>query len=271
MSCNIFEIDVFSGGAFVGNPVAVIAGAEGADTETMRRVAAWLNYSETTFLLPPTRQGADYRVRIFSPRGEYDFAGHPTLGSARAWLETGAAPAREGTIVQECAAGLVPVRVRGETFSYATPPLRRGEPLSEEEIAEICAAFALRRADIVAAAWGDNGPGWKMVQLRSIDTLRALPFPRGAEMKVGFVALTGAARCEVRALFGSGEDPATGSLNGAIAQWLRARGLVPARYVAEQGRQVGRRGRIELVDDTTDVWVGGRVEVRVRGRIDLRP
>ncbi|WP_115684731.1 PhzF family phenazine biosynthesis protein [Corynebacterium senegalense] len=268
--CDILELDVFSTGLFTGNPLAVIAGADGADTVAMQRVAAWLNYSETTFLLPPTGPGADYRVRIFTASEEFDFAGHPTLGTAAAWLELGGTPAREGVVVQECGAGLVPVRAGEAGFAFATPPLRRSGALSPGELDGVLRRFGLGRSDVVDAAWADNGPGWKVVQLGDVDKLRSLEFSRGGD-KVGFVALTGGAEpwCEVRAFTTDREDPVTGSLNGALAQWLRARSLAPESYVADQGRHVGRAGRVEITDDGRDIWVGGKVTARVRGTIDL--
>ncbi|WP_291314701.1 PhzF family phenazine biosynthesis protein [Corynebacterium sp. UBA2622] len=268
MNCDIIELDVFGTGAFTGNPVAVVGGAEGLTAAQMRRIASWLNYSETTFLLSPTRPGADYRVRIFFPAGEFDFAGHPTLGTAAAWLELGGRPAGEAAIVQECAAGLVPVRVEGSNFSFAAPPLERSGPLSREELREVLGAFGLSADDVVDAAWGDNGPGWRLVQLRDVHTLRSLRQPT-KPVKTGFAAFGGAGDWlyEVRAFSLDREDPVTGSLNGALAQWLRGRGAVPARYAVSQGRAVGRDGRVEIFDDGSDIWVGGRVEVRVRGTI----
>lgn len=265
------EIDVFSTGPFTGNPLAVVADADGLGAEQMARIAAWTNFSETTFLLRPTRPGADYRVRIFTPHGELPFAGHPTLGTARAWLDLGHEPARGAEIVQECEAGLVPVRREGDLLSFATPPLLREGPLSAAEVEEVAALLGLAADDVVAAAWGDNGPGWRILQLRDADAVRrAAVSSHDHGLKFGLVGLEpeGAETAyEVRAFAIGREDPVTGSLNGSIAQWLRGRGLVPARYTAAQGGQVGRAGRVEIHDDGREVWVGGRATVRVRGEI----
>src|SRR5580698_5809781 len=99
------QVDVFTATALLGNPLAVVHDGGGLSTERMQAFARWTNLSETTFLLPPTHPEADYRVRIFTPGGELPFAGHPTLGSARAWLEGGGTPRHPGRVVQECAAG----------------------------------------------------------------------------------------------------------------------------------------------------------------------
>ncbi|MEX3505253.1 PhzF family phenazine biosynthesis protein [Corynebacterium sp. LK2510] len=273
VQCDILEIDVFSSGAFTGNPVAVIAGGEELAEiggEAMQRIAAWLNYSETTFLLPPREPGADYRVRIFSTSQEFPFAGHPTLGTAKAWLELSETESADQTIKQECGAGLVPVRLSGQTLSFATPPRVRTGELSEDEIASICAAFDLERGEVVHAVWADNGPGWTAVELGSVETLHALELPRET-VKVGFAAFTGKTDTlyEVRAFSNGREDPVTGSLNGAVAQWMRETGRAPRTYSVAQGLQLGRAGRIEVCDDSDDIWIGGGVDVRVRGTIAL--
>ncbi|CAM3995776.1 PhzF family phenazine biosynthesis protein [Corynebacterium frankenforstense] len=263
------ELDVFATGAFTGNPVGVVAGADRLSDAGMARIAAWTNFSETTFLLEPREPGADYRVRIFTPTEEFPFAGHPTLGTAAAWLELGGRPARPGTVVQECGAGLVEVRVTGDELAFATPPLQRTGPLDDAELARVTAAFGLAPDEIVAHAWGDNGPGWRLIQLAEPARLDSLRHPGPGGPKVGFCVLTGddAPFYRVRAFTPNFEDPVTGSLNGALGQWLRARGLAPERFTAAQGAHVGRAGEVLLSDDGTDVWVGGRVRTRVRGTL----
>ncbi|SQG63962.1 epimerase [Corynebacterium renale] len=264
-----FEVDVFSTGPFTGNPLAVIVGADALSTEEMQRIAAWTNFSETTFLLRPTEPAADYRVRIFTPVEEFPFAGHPTLGSARAWLAAGGVPARDDTLVQECGVGLVNVSRQGDALAFATPPLQKSGPLPEEEVQAIASAFALAPKEIIDAAWGDNGPGWRLIQVRDQDTLRRLRGPR--DHKVGFVALTPDQphAYEVRAFTTTFEDPVTGSLNGSMAQWLRERGLVPDTYTVAQGHNVGRAGEVHITDDGHDVWVGGQANIQVRGEIQV--
>lgn len=263
------ELDVFATGAFTGNPVGVVAAADALSEAEMAGIAAWTNFSETTFLLEPQDPGADYRVRIFTPTEEFPFAGHPTLGTAAAWLELGGTPARPGTVVQECGVGLVEVRVGADELAFATPPLRRTGPLDEAELERVTSAFGLSRDEIVAHAWGDNGPGWRLVQLADPARLDSLKHPGPGGPKVGFIALTGedAPLYRVRAFTPNFEDPVTGSLNGAAAQWLRARGLAPLRFTAAQGAHVGRAGEVCLTDDGTAIWVGGRVRTRVRGTL----
>lgn len=266
---DFFELDVFATGPFTGNPLAVVAGADDLNTEQMQRIASWTNFSETTFLLQPSNLDADYRVRIFSPVEEYQFAGHPTLGTARAFLELGGQPAHAGALIQECGVGNVEVRIDGDTLAFATPPLKRSGQLAIEDRREICQAFSIEERMLIDASFGDNGPGWKLGLLGSLDTLRALEHPKTPGLKVAFAALTGEddPAYELRAFTPTFEDPVTGSANGAMAQWLRARGDVPEHYSVSQGTSLGRDGRVEIVDDGTDIWVGGRVEVRVRGKV----
>ena len=266
------ELDVFATGPLTGNPLAVVVDAGGLTTEQMQAFARWTNLSETTFLLPPTTAAADYRVRIFTPREEYPFAGHPTLGSAAAWLVTGGTPRTPGTVVQECGAGLVGVRTTADALAFAAPPPTRSGPLDDATLERILDTLGLTPNDVVDHAWGVNGPQWPMLHLASVDTLRSLPPDAGVRVGlVGLAALTDAEphAYEVRALVEDGEDPVTGSLNAALAQWLRGRDLVPATYTVSQGRQVGRDGEVRVHDDGTDVWIGGRVTERVRGTLDL--
>ncbi|MEL4503582.1 PhzF family phenazine biosynthesis protein [Luteococcus sp. H138] len=266
-----FEIDVFATGPFSGNPLAVIAEADGLSTEQMQGIAAWTNFSETTFLLRPTTPQADYRVRIFTPSQEFPFAGHPTLGTARAWLELGGRPHRPGTVVQECGAGLVPVRIDGDDLAFATPPCIRTGPLDDEDLTEAVRVLNLTPADVVAHAWGVNGPPWQLLQLHDADAVRAVsPRTDRPGVRIGLVGLEDAgspAAYEVRAIAEDREDPVTGSLNGALAQWLRGRGVVPAQYVATQGGQVGRAGRVTVRDDGSETWIGGEATVRVQGEL----
>lgn len=270
-SLDFFEIDVFATGAFTGNPLAVICGADGLSGEQMQQIASWTNFSETTFLQEPTNPEADYRVRIFTPTEEFDFAGHPTLGTARAWLALGNQPRTEGLVVQECGVGNVEVRIQGDTLAFATPPLKRGGPLSEGEKDEVCGAFGVERQLLIDGSFGDNGPGWKLALLDSLDALRALEKPAESDLKVAFAALTGGTEpaYELRAFTLAFEDPVTGSANGAMAQWLRGRGDVPARYSVLQGTSLGRDGRVEITDDGDAIWVGGRANVVVRGTITV--
>jgi PhzF family phenazine biosynthesis protein len=245
------QIDVFGDGDGDGNPLAVVIDGDGLSTAQMQRFANWTNLSETTFLLTPTRPGADYRVRIFTTSRELPFAGHPTLGSGHAWL--GVNPDAEPTsIVQECGAGLITLyRIDGR-LAFAAPPLLRSGPLDAATLAEVTASLGIGSADIVDHAWTDNGPGWASVLLHSAERVLALtPRPR-RELDIGVVGLHPDGTPELRAFVtdsGVDEDPVTGSLNAGVAQWLLGTGRLRAPYVACQGTALGRRGRVHVDRD----------------------
>jgi PhzF family phenazine biosynthesis protein len=271
------QVDVFTSEFLRGNPVAVVHGADGIADEEMAAFARWTNLSETTFLLAPTQPGADYRLRIFTPGGELPFAGHPTLGSARAWLEAGGVPAAEGRIVQECGVGLVTVRDDGGSLAFAAPDLLRSGPVDPAELAVIAASLRLSPEDVVDAAWVDNGPGWVGLLLRDADTVLGLR-PDFAAMGAYQVGVIGPrphgdpAAFEVRAFcpdLAVPEDPVTGSLNAGLAQWLIASGRAPRSYVAQQGTALGRRGLVRITSYGADVWVGGDTVMGVRGQVAL--
>lgn len=280
MSRPFRQVDVFSERPLGGNPVAVVHDAEGLPDDRMQQFAAWTNLSETTFLLPPTDPAADYRLRIFTPTGELPFAGHPTLGTAHAWLEAGGVPRTVGTLVQECAAGLVRLR-REPRLAFAAPPRIRSGPPTDEERGRVLAALALADDDVVAMEWCDNGPGWIGVLLQSADAVLAVApdATRFGGLDIGIVGAYDdlragevGAQVEVRALFralGVVEDPVTGSLNAALAQWLTAEGRLPDVYVASQGTLLGRTGRVHVERDGDTVWVGGQTTTRIVGEVDL--
>ena len=270
-------VDVFGIDPFTGNPLAVVADAEGLSSEEMQAIARWLNLSETAFLLPPTDPGADYRVRIFTLAHELPFAGHPTLGSAHAWVEAGGRPARDGVIVQQCGAGLVTIRRDADRLAFAAPPLLRGGPPREAEIAQVADVLRIERGAIVDAAWVDNGPGWIAVLLASAEAALALePVRHHPErIDIGVVGPHtpgGDAAFEIRAIFSDAhgaliEDPVTGSLNASVGQWLFASGRVRDGYVAAQGTRLGRTGRVHVrQDDSGQVWVGGATRTLFSGR-----
>lgn len=273
-------VDVFAETKLAGNPLAVVFDAEGLDTDAMQRIARWLNLSETVFLLPPTDPGADYRARIFTLNRELPFAGHPTIGACHGWLEAGGRPATVGRVVQECGAGLVPLR-RGDGFNaFAAPPILRGGVVDEALLAEIAAVLGLPRAAIVDAAWVDNGPGWVGVLLASAEAVLALEPARDHPTRLD-IGIAGPHRAgatpawEVRAIFSDQygvlrEDPVTGSLNASLAQWLLGSGRATAPYIAAQGARVGSAGRIHVSqDEAGQVWVGGHARTVVSGVIDL--
>ncbi len=269
------QVDVFSSEPFGGNPVAVVLDGSGLSAGQMQLAANWTNLSETTFVLPATDPGADYQVRIFTPSTELPFAGHPTLGTCHAWLESGHEPRQPAVVVQQCGAGLVRIR-RGGMLGFAAPPLIRSGPVSEPLLEQVAGQLGIARADMVAAAWADNGPGWIAVLLASaqavldvrpgdgdLDVGLAGPYPPGSECAF-----------EVRAFFPAGgrsvEDPVTGSLNASLAQWLVSSGRASAPYVASQGTVLGRRGRVHIdASDDGTIWVSGGTVTRISGEIRL--
>ena len=268
-------VDVFSDDAFRGNPVAVILDGAGLDEVEMSRISSWTNLSETTFLRAPDAAEADYALRIFTPSTELPFAGHPTLGSCRAWLDAGGVPKRDRLVVQECGVGLVAIRIDDDgTLAFAAPPLVTSGPLADGLRAEVIAALGVDEADVLAAAHVDNGPGWVGVLLATAEEVLALE-PGDTPLKIGVAGFHPAgveAAYEVRAFFPDGarsiEDPVTGSLNASMAQWLLGEGRVTAPYVATQGARLGRTGRIAIsADPDGQVWVGGTTAVRVSGEI----
>jgi PhzF family phenazine biosynthesis protein len=272
------QVDVFSAVPLKGNPLAVVHAAQGLSDATMAAFARWTNLSETTFLLPPTLPGADYRVRIFTPGGELPFAGHPTLGSCWAWLAGGGQPQKEGLVVQECAVGLVRVRRQGQRLAFAAPPLRRTGPLEAPLLQRILAATCLGHDDVLHHQWVDNGPGWCALMLRSAARVLAVKVDASllGDVKLGLVgAHAPGSDCafELRALYpapgGLIEDPVTGSLNASVAQWLIGAGLAPARYVAAQGTVLDRSGRVYVEQAGTDIWVGGDIVACVEGMVSL--
>jgi PhzF family phenazine biosynthesis protein len=270
------QVDVFGSGPCSGNPVAVVLDAEGVGDEELQRFARWTNLAETTFVLPPTRPDADYKVRIFTPVLELPFAGHPTLGTCHAWLRGGGEARDPGEIVQECGAGLVRIRCDDIGLAFAAPPLVRSGPASEEDAARVAAALGVDPGEMLAVEWVDNGPGWICALFESAERVLelrpgALDFDLGA---VGFHPPGSEAAIELRAWAPvnglAAEDPVTGSLNASVAQWLLGNGRLTAPYVARQGTAIDRAGRIEISEDGDGtIWVGGRTETVIDGSVEL--
>ncbi len=215
-------------------------------------------------------------MRIFTPAEELPFAGHPTLGSCHAWLEAGGRPRDPETIVQQCAAGLIPVRRTDDGLAFQAPPLVRSGPLEPALLDEVVALLGIAREEVVDAQWADNGPGWIAVLLKDADAVLALR-PPGRGLDVGVVGPHppgGEAAFEVRAFFPVGEllleDPVTGSLNASLAQWLLGSGRATAPYVAAQGTALGRSGRVHVTQDADGaIWVGGGTRTVIRGTAEL--
>ncbi|SMH47047.1 phenazine biosynthesis protein PhzF family [Rathayibacter oskolensis] len=271
------QVDVFGAEPFLGNPVAVVVEGDDVSDDAMAAFARWTNLSETTFVLAPTTPEADYRLRIFTPGGELPFAGHPTLGSAHAWLAAGGVPRGDGAIVQECTAGLVRLRVTEAGIAFAAPPRRRSGPADEATVERAAAALGIRRSEILGHEWVDNGPGWLAVRLASAARVLELAPDQAllAGLPLGVVGPHAAgSECafEVRAFIpdaGVAEDPVTGSLNAGIAQWLIGAGLAPEQYVAAQGAALGRAGRVHVERVGEDVWIGGATTTLIDGVVRL--
>ena len=268
------QVDVFSRGAFTGNPVAIVHDADDVSTEEMQAITRWTNLSEAAFLLQPLQRSADYRLRIFEPKIELPFAGHPTLGACAAWLDAGGIPQQPGIVVQECGAGLIKIRITDAGLAFAAPPMIRHEPVETDTLARAMRLLGLTANDVVTSHWIDNGPGWMGLQLTDAQRVLDIPMPTEAaeHFDVGVVGLypTGSnAAIEVRAFFNDPngsirEDPVTGSLNASIAQWMLGNGTLTAPYVAHQ---TSGRATVEQFDG--QIWIGGTADVRVTGTIAL--
>jgi len=281
-SFSFSQVDVFASGPLQGNPVAVVHGATGLAEEQMAAFASWTNLSETTFLLPPTEAGADYRLRIFTPVGELPFAGHPTLGSAHAWLQAGGVPAVEGRVVQECGLGLIELRRDGEDLAFRAPGFLRAGEVDEQTLARAIGALGVARDRVLRSNWIDNGPGWLGIQLVSAHDVLALrpDFVAMSGLEIGVIGAHEedqraelGADYEVRAFcpeFSIPEDPVTGSLNAGFALWLVHAGHLPGEFVTRQGTALGRSGRVRITtDDAGDIWVGGTSRTLIEGILTL--
>lgn len=273
------QLDVFSSVPLKGNPLAVVLGADSLTDQQMADFARWTNLSETTFFLTPRDPQADYRVRIFTTLKELPFAGHPTLGSCHAWLQAGGVP-RGAEIVQECEIGLVRIRHQGDELAFIAPPLLRSGAVDAPLLERVRLGLGLAQGAIVRSQWVDNGAGWLAVMLPSREQVLALQpdYSQLLGLAVGVIAPCDPARDDVDAQFevrafvagdGAQEDPATGSLNAGVAQWLLAEGLSPERYVVSQGTALGRAGRIRIERQGEEIWVGGAVAVCIEGRLQL--
>jgi PhzF family phenazine biosynthesis protein len=270
------QVDVFTSVPYLGNPVAVVLGADGLSEEQMGQFANWTNLSETTYVLAPADDEADYHVRIFTPTRELPFAGHPTLGTCHAWLEAGGQPRQAGLVVQRCGAGLVQVRQGADGLAFAAPPLLRDGPVDEPLAQRVAEILRVDRGEIVDLQWADNGPGWIAVLLASADAVLAVK-PGPTDLDIGVVGPYppgGPAAFEVRAFVpkngATDEDPVTGSLNASLAGWLLATGRAAAPYLASQGTALGRRGQVRISQDADGtIWVGGDTVSCVSGTVRL--
>jgi PhzF family phenazine biosynthesis protein len=305
------QVDVFTATPYLGNPLAVVLDGSDLSDDEMQHFARWTNLSETTFVLPPTAEaaarGAHYRVRIFTPGSELPFAGHPTLGSCHAWLQSQAPDfVTPAELVQECAKGLIRIRKDGTRLAFSAPPMTRSTP-GPVLLAKVINALGLQTKQVLGAQLLDNGPVWLGLLLDSAETVLQLTPDHTAlkslKQKVGVVHVDTAAKTpelisrsnrEARAFgtrttekhdtndrsqvtvrafaapVGIDEDPVTGSLNASLAQWLIADGMAPAQYIATQGTCLGRFGQVHISQDATKkVWVGGDVVTCIDGQVGL--
>lgn len=307
------QVDVFTSAAYLGNPVAVVLDGTGLSDASMQSFARWTQLSETTFVLPPSpeakAQGADYKLRIFTPGGELPFAGHPTLGSASAWLKAGGQAQQAGVLVQECGVGLVRLEMRKGRWAFAAPPVQM-RSMPEATLPALLKALGLQTNQVMDNQILNNGPEWWAFLLDDVETVRNLSPDHLAlkqlGVKVGVAAKTEQknisspllisrsnresrafagkslrneatdkpdAQLEVRAFaaaIGITEDPVTGSLNASLSQWLIGSGEMPTDYVASQGSALGREGRVHIQQDTQgQVWVGGDTVICIEGHVAL--
>jgi PhzF family phenazine biosynthesis protein len=280
------QVDVFSAVPFKGNPLAVVFDADGLTDEQMQTIARWTNLSETTFICAPTEPGADYRVRIFTIAYELPFAGHPTLGTAHALLESGYRPRQPGRLVQQCGVGLVEIRLHDDgSMAFAAPPARI-EPLSNEDRRALATALGDDEIDFgdIEPCCLDNGTPWLAVGVDSPSTCLSIGFDplkvSRIVQKVGMTGLAfyarhapdGPATLEVRCIvidsdYAIYEDPVTGSANAGLASLFAARGRRPgARYTVRQGTAIGREGRVTVeYAENGGIWIGGRSTTIVDG------
>ena len=275
------QVDVFTAVPFKGNPVAVVLDGNALSSARMQAIANWTNLSETTFVCAPGHAEADYRLRIFTPKSELAFAGHPTIGSAYAVLQHGLRPKHPGRLVQECGRGLVTIEIDGERLFLALPKPDVREILAAAQSTELAAALGITAQRVCAGAIVNVGVAWVTLQLSDAETVRALQ-PDQARLRAltppgtGGVTVFGlhppgmVPHVEVRSFApaeGIPEDPVCGSGNGCAAALIRQAGLISQRqYVAGQGQCMGRDGRVEVrfADDGT-IWLGGHAVTCVQG------
>ena len=277
------QVDVFTAVPFKGNPVAVVLDGDALSTAAMQSIASWTNLSETTFVCAPTDERADYRLRIFTPRRELPFAGHPTIGSAHAVLRHGLKPRTGDRLVQECGKGLVDIKIDGERLLLKLPAPQFREPTAQQTAA-VADGLRIPPADVQRAAIIDVGPVWFTIQLASGDAVRGLSPDMGMLAALGSIGLTGV---NVFGLYASGngsdlevrsfapgdgvpEDPVCGSGNGCVAALVRRDRVLQVRgYVATQGRCLGRDGRVTVQFDADTIWLGGNAVTCVEGTLHV--
>ena len=275
------QVDVFTRTPFLGNPVAVVLGAEKLATEEMQRIAAWTNLSETTFVLPPTSSAADYRLRIFTPKRELPFAGHPTIGSAHAVIESGFAVARNGRLRQECLAGSIDLSIErdedGERI-FIRAPQPKINAVNADQAQRLAAALGSTQNPPLRT---DVGVVWLIVELKDAPAVDGSAPELAAILKISEetdaagVTIFGRAHgadLHVRSFapaLGVPEDPVCGSGNASVAAYLIHYRLLSetARYEARQGMNVGRAGRVSVRVEGREIYFGGAAVTCVDGTL----
>lgn len=284
------QLDVFADRPGNGNPLAVVLDADGLSDEAMQAIARWTRLPETTFVLAPTVPGASYRVRMFSPRREVPFAGHPSVGTAHVLLETGRVAPIEGLLHQQCEVGVLPLSVEGDgadrTIAVRTPKARVMEVATRDDPRLVAALHDLP-AGALPPALVDGGRRWWLAEVAEEATLRAAAPDWDAiaalAESTGSMGVCAFARSRrgsehdlaVRAFVGAParfEDAASGAANATLAAWLDHNDAVPGRdgrYRVSQGREVGFDARLHMrIDADGEVWSGGHACTVVQGRID---
>jgi PhzF family phenazine biosynthesis protein len=272
------QVDVFTKVPFRGNPVAVVLEGEGLSADVMQRIAGWTNLSETTFVLPPSSADADYRLRIFTPRMELPFAGHPTIGSAHAVLEAGIAKAKGGRLRQECGAGILDLAVDGGTLWLDSPKA------TESAFTETPALEKMLGAKVKGAPLIMNvGPRWLIAELGDAAVVGAIAPDMAAvaalsvRLEIGGVTVYGAANdgksaIHVRSFAPAHaipEDPVCGSGNISVAAYLRKAGRLGGGYVARQGMQLGRDGEVSIRFEGDKILLGGSAVTCIEGKLRI--
>lgn len=286
------QLDVFADRPGAGNPLAVVLDGTGLSDDAMQAIARWTRLPETTFVFPATQPEASYRLRIFSPRREVPFAGHPSVGTAHAVLEAGLARPRDGLLIQEGIAGLLPLRVEGEdksrTIAVRTPRAKVVEIADQNAAAQnalLRDALKGLPAGALPPALVDGGRRWWLAELQDEASLRAAS-PDWAAISAFAQATDSMGICAyarahgqpydlaVRAFVGAPavfEDAASGAANATLAAWLKSQNALPGGrdfYTVSQGREVGHDALLQLrVDADGDVWSGGQVQTVVSGHI----
>jgi PhzF family phenazine biosynthesis protein len=287
-SSRYFQLDVFSARTGGGNRLGVVVDASAWSDAAMQSFARWTDLVETTFVLAPTTPDASYRLRIFTPGREIPFAGHPTIGSAHVVLACGIAQPVDGGLIQECGAGLLPIRIEGDgdarNLFLKAPAARvlREDP-RDEPLLDMALAGATRGA--LPPAFVEGGRRWWIAEFADEASLRAWRPDHAAIGKLaaatdslGLCAFASGSSADydvvVLALpagVGIVEDPASGAANGLIAAWIahaEPRGALARGYRVSQGREIGHDAAIVIRIEQERIWVGGRTRTIVDGHVD---